>query len=214
MNAVLIELEVEKSRRDFLGRWSPTGSDDYARSFKSIVKSLQEKAVQCIRALDPRLDESDVIERLFRFCEDCGIPDHKEIINEFERGLKTFSAEMKKASEQNFCFIETPLHSESLAVSIDVQTATQEVAQASSRQLTRLQRGRDSKFLIVYKNNRKFARLHRTDSSCQWVVTNVKDCQEFNTVQAHQYNARCKNCFTNADSDTSCTDDYTESKAL
>ena len=214
MNAVLVELEIEKSRRDFLGRWSPTGSDDYSRSFKSIVKSLQEKAIQCIRARDSRLDESDISERLLRYCEDCEIERGKVAVAEFEANLKSFELEMKKAAELNFVFIETPLHSDSLAASTELQTASEELAKVSRRQLSRLNRGRDARFLIVYSNNRRFARLHRTDSSCQWVVTHVKDCQEFDEVQEHQYNARCRNCFTQIDSDTSCTDDYNESNIL
>ena len=64
-------------------------------------------------------------------------------------------------------------------------------------------------YLIVYSNNRKFARLHRLDDyCCPWTRTQVKDCAEVFQVKADMYDARCKICWPEctADSDESVSE--------
>eukprot|EP00974_Lingulodinium_polyedra_P033754 3245959-Lingulodinium_polyedra.AAC.1 len=41
---------VTKSERDYCGRWSPEGSDGYARSFRAVVGRLQSLVAEEIRA--------------------------------------------------------------------------------------------------------------------------------------------------------------------
>jgi hypothetical protein len=61
-------LESDKDRRDMLGRWSPSGSDDYARTARQVVGTLQRTACESLLAGlgCSTLDESDVVERLRR----------------------------------------------------------------------------------------------------------------------------------------------------
>jgi hypothetical protein len=59
-------LEVEKTRADYVGRWSPSGSESYTRTFRSVVKALQMLVYTAIRKGDPRIDEEDVLDTFDR----------------------------------------------------------------------------------------------------------------------------------------------------
>ena len=41
---------IEKSKRDFLGRWSPGGSDDYVRTYRAAVRDLIGRFVSTVKA--------------------------------------------------------------------------------------------------------------------------------------------------------------------
>ena len=69
--------------------------------------------------------------------------------------------------------------------------------------MNRIDKARDCKFLIIFSQGRRFARLHKVDSSCPWVCTQVKDCEEVDEALPHLYNARCKICFPVIESDSS-----------
>jgi hypothetical protein len=109
---------------------------------------------------------------------------------------------MKKAfeSEEDFCAIEPEVTSEITAC---IQTAAQETEQVLKKQFSRLDKARKHKFLIIFSQGRRFARLHKSDSLCPWPYTVVKDCEELDDPKPSQYNARCKICFPTVDSDTS-----------
>ena len=202
MPTILAELEVEKSQKDFVGRWSPTGSDDYTRSYRAVVKRLQKLAILAVRSLDPRLGQGDILERLTIFGETLELVDLPGHIQYLVENMELFQLSLKRASEADFAIVEEaeiPV----LANPALIQQTTDSVDQSCKRQLTRIPQARDCKFLIIYSQGRRFARLHRTDSSCPWAYTLVRDCEETNNPKPVQYNARCKICFQNADSDTS-----------
>ena len=48
LTSLLAALGVDKARRDALGRWSPSGSDDYVRTYKCIVKDLLGRFCQAV----------------------------------------------------------------------------------------------------------------------------------------------------------------------
>ena len=71
---------VPKSERDHMGRWSPSGSDDYVRTYRAIVKKVLAKMVETARATGAYrvFDEPDSIEALGDKCMKIG--EDKEIV--------------------------------------------------------------------------------------------------------------------------------------
>ena len=202
MPSILADLEVEKTRRDFVGRWSPTGSDDYTRSYRGVIKSLQQLVRQAIRDGDRRLGEDDVAERLQQFGEATGVDNVQFHIAELLKNCHSFSQSMKESNSIDDDEAEL-LEVDDTDVNHHLSVASQDL---ESRNLTgrkRLAESRVSKFLIVYSQGRRFARLHRIGSRCPWVSTEVRDCEEVSEAKPAQYNARCKLCFPSIESDTS-----------
>ena len=202
MPTVLAELEVEKSQKDYVGRWSPTGSDDYTRSYRAVVKRLQHEAITAIKSLDPRLGEGDIIERLTLFGEQLEVQDLAGHLEKLSENLAAFRVSLKDSAEHGFELTEVE---ESLTVShlAEIKKIDESVNLSAKKHLTRIPQARECKFLIIFSQGRRFARLHRADGTCPWAYTVVRDCEETNDPRPAQYNARCKICFPNADSDTS-----------
>ena len=48
--SVAVYVEDDKSKRDCLGRWRPTGSDDYTRTYRSVVTQIQLKVASTLRS--------------------------------------------------------------------------------------------------------------------------------------------------------------------
>ena len=202
MPTVLAELEKDKTEKDYVGRWSPTGSDDYTRSFRAVVKRLQHEALAAIKASDSRLGEGDVLERLTIYGETIEAQDVGAHIQWLVENLKSFQGSLKVAALHEW--EETVVVSEpEITPAAVIQATNEDIAKATKRQLARIPRARDLKFLIIYSQGRRFARLHRSDTSCPWAYTIVRDCEEISDPKAAQYNARCKICYPSADSDTS-----------
>ena len=200
MPTILAELETERSQKDFVGRWSPTGSDDYTRSYRAVVKRLQLEATKAIKGLDPRLGEGDVLERLTLFGEQLELRDLPVHLQFLAENLERFKVSLKKASEHEFAIVEEPEAQEDLATPVAIVQNAFKLAE--KRHFTRVNPC-NSKFLIIFSQGRKFARLHKADGTCPWAYTLVRDCIEVDEPKAAQYNARCKICFPNGDSDTS-----------
>ena len=51
---------VEKSRRDFCGRWRPDASDDYVASAQNVVAGVQREVAKAFGGADTRLDEGEL----------------------------------------------------------------------------------------------------------------------------------------------------------
>ena len=66
MPSLLAAAGVPKSERDYLGRWSPSGSDDYVRTYRAVVRTLARRykaAVSAKKAYED-LDEEDAVEEV------------------------------------------------------------------------------------------------------------------------------------------------------
>jgi hypothetical protein len=204
MPTVLAELEIEKSRRDYVGRWSPTGSDDYTRSYRAVVKRLQQDAIKAIKGGDQRLGEGDIVERLTLFGEQLEIPDLNGHIQKFVENIEAFKRCLKEAAEYPFEEVEI-VEPALLPNPVELKAIDDAVKLSAKKHLARIPQARSGKFLIIYSQGRRFARLHKSDSTCPWAYTIVRDCEELDSPKPTQYNARCKMCFPNleASSDTS-----------
>ena len=206
--SVLGELEVEKTQRDFVGRWSPTGSDDYTRSYRSIVKRLQKTAVEAIRRQDPRLGDGDVFERLTIYGERLEMEDIETQLTWLQVGLKKFSDSLALSCLSLATDPEIDLVETTIEVGFPTQVVNSPgVIGRPVRQFARITIPREKRYLVVFSQGRRFARLHLNKSACPWVRTLVRDCEEFDIAPADSYNARCKICFPNIETDSSNSDD-------
>ena len=75
VNSLAACLEVEKSQRDFLGRWQPQQSDDYFRTHKAVAKKIQGQVIYAIRNDDVRIDETETISELKDYLKEKGWKD-------------------------------------------------------------------------------------------------------------------------------------------
>jgi hypothetical protein len=198
--SLLILLGEDQKTIDMCGRWSPSGSQEYFRTHRTVVSNLQRKVCNALRTVDKRLNDWDVIERLDRFFSDRNIPDNlaSEVRKHLIARIEDFRLERLKPEQiawaSCFEFESVTLSSLSTLPSQNLVTVTQaQPPQSASAAASRL-----GKFLVVYSRNRKFARLHRTDSGCHWAKAHVKDCKELDSVSPEAYNARCKFCWPQA----------------
>ena len=189
--SLLAVLDEDKVRIDYLGKWSPSGSQDYTRTFRSVVRSLQEKAVRAIRTADPRLDDNDILDRLGRFCADqeldAGVAE--DMISHLRRSINSFVATLRTPECKAWANASTDLET-----ALNPSPAEQTPAVQIKRKPAQDQR--QGKFLIVFSNNRNFARLHKiSGTNCPWVKIQIKDCMETDCLDPSMYNARCKLCW-------------------
>ena len=207
--SILAFLETLKEQRDMLGRWSPTGSDDYVRSFRLIVKKLQQTAVEAIRSGDSRLIEGDILDRVLRFGEDRDIKEAPELIKLLRANLCIFEKEIERAfgglpSEVNL--VPLPVLNSAIDEANEELLTFQRGMASNAKARTRVDRSNTAKWLIVYSKGRRHARLHKIGSNCPWAGVQVKDCSEHVVIQEHLYDSRCKICFPTVESDTSNSD--------
>ena len=62
-----IHIEDDKSKRDCLGRWKPSASDDYTRTYRVVVTAIQARVAQAVRTGNKEVPkEHDIIDRVSR----------------------------------------------------------------------------------------------------------------------------------------------------
>ena len=172
-------LKVPKDERNYLGRWSPGGADEYGRGYRLVVQDIQQKVWSAVLSGDPRLAEFEILDRLARWAEDRNIPGAQ--FEEFKLSLnscmKCFLEEIKKAGgPPNLQAIEPFV--------LPVQPVPSLKPNCKSSCM----------FLIVYTRGRKHAKLHRI-GGCQWTMVSLADCQEVAKPTRSMYNSRCKLCW-------------------
>ena len=184
-------LGVEKSIRDLLGRWSPTGSEDYTRTYRITVRELQLAVIRAVRSKDPRLCEDDVWEKLRRYVDPVSqnetpfpMESHcaywKKVCDEFAEQLISFGP-------ASTCPLITPIVStEGIDTSINEPPPNKSISNESA-----------ADYLIVYSRGRKFSRLHSTKSTCPWNKTELNDYIYVTVPLPELYDARCKICWPN-----------------
>jgi hypothetical protein len=191
-------LGVEKSIRDLLGRWSPTGSEDYTRTYRLMVKKMQLEVVKAIRSGDERLQEDDIYERLPRY-----VAEHPEQCVGFD--APRWAARWKKLTDLFINELKTKgpyvptssLEDEELELIEQDQDSfgpgSSQILAPEDDKPKEVQRVK--KYVIVYSRNRRFARLHSTSTNCPWSKAEVFDSSEVDTALPDQYDARCKICW-------------------
>ncbi len=183
-------LEVEKVRADYVGRWSPSGSESYARTFRAVVKALQMLVYSAVRKGDERLEEDDIIDSLGRFCNRKNFSGDvcRSLGSELKASMDAFRS---KLSTVNFAQV-FPVAEEPPA---EVPAHEGEEGSTVPR-IPVMSEERTSKYLIVFTRNKAFARLHRiNESNCPWIRVQVRDCLQVDQVNETMYDSRCKICW-------------------
>jgi hypothetical protein len=173
-------LQIDKDSRNFLGRWSPGGSDDYARGYRVVVVGIQKQVWGAVLAADPRLEEHEILDRLDRWGVDRNLPQSTtELIKqELKERMEDFKVQLGKAS-----------------TGTDPQPlATWPTLQAPKAKANKGMVSGKGKYLLVYSRNRKRAKLHKA-GGCTWTTVSLADCQEVDKPLGSMYNSRCKLCW-------------------
>lgn len=173
-------LSVSKDERNFLGRWSPGGADEYGRAYRVIVQGIQRQVLRAVLSADKRLAENDIIDRIDRWGEDRGYPSGKiELLKQcLVQCMNDFWKQIEKAGGPPEDDAILPVPSQ---IQIVASTAPAPVSNKG-------------KYLVVYSRNRKTAKLHRV-GGCAWTSVTLADCQEVVRLSDCLYNTRCKLCW-------------------
>lgn len=191
MPSILAQLEVDSAKADFCGRWCPSGSVDYTRTFRSVVETLQKGVISAVRRGDERLNEDDIVDRVDRFAT--------------QKGLAAETAEMlKRHLQQESQLLADAMGSvEGREWALNLEAAGQQLLPTEEPSVVKpveikksLMEPHKLRYLIIYTRNRSFARLHRVEgTACPWVRVQVQDCAEYEAVDSTMYNSRCKICW-------------------
>lgn len=173
-------LQVDKDSRNFLGRWSPGGSDEYGRGYRMVVMEIQQRVWRAVLSGDPRLGEHEILDRLDRWGEDRHFTAEctANIKQHLRSKMEDFAVQIRKAGGPPEL---------SLPVVLPLPSAPKPL----------IGKGKVSgkgRFLIVYTRNRKQAKLHKA-GGCAWTTVVLADCQEVDKPVRSMYDSRCKLCW-------------------
>ena len=189
-----IYIEGDKSKRDCLGRWKPSASDDYVRTYRSVVAALQIRVAKHVqRGHHEMCQEHDVVDRASRHLRErrnFGEVESTKICEAWSKTLEGFVEYLQAKFLWNAA-------AESQPVSLLVQADAAKVQSIAGKAMgkTRNKVIREGRFIITYSRNGKVARLHSTRKKCYWAGVEVKDCKVVDEVTADMYNRRCKFCW-------------------
>ena len=192
-----IHIEDDKSKRDCLGRWKPSASDDYTRTYRVVVTSIQARVAQAVKAGNKEvLKEHDIIDRASRHLRER----KKQTEEEVKRVCKDWETKLENVSKliglnqeylNDLHELEETALVNLLATADTVRVrAAREVPGGSREKVTR-----SSKYLITYSENGRIARLHSTSRGCYWAGVEVRHCKAIDEVTSDMYNRRCKFCW-------------------
>ena len=192
--SVAVVIEPDKTKRDMVGRWCPSGSDDYARTHRAVVIEIQNKVAHTLKSFGRTnvLSEDDVVERARRFLierRNLDEPSAKSICNIFKETLDSFSQHLARVTQECLTLDNLPLSS--FVSPLPVQITTLE----KSLKRTRGKVTRVGSFMITFDRNHRKACLHRIDGGCFWARVELNDVEIYSEVDPSMYHKRCKFCF-------------------
>ena len=172
-------LECPKDDRNYLGRWSPGGSDDYGRAYRVIVQGIQKKVVRAVLSGDLRLREHDVLDRMDQWGENLGLQGERiEALKvKLREAMEGYWKEVAKAGGPG-----------------DDDAVVESAPSCIPLPKAELPAAKRGKYLIVYSRNRKHAKLHKV-GGCAWTSVTLADSQEIINLSSTMYNSRCKLCW-------------------
>jgi hypothetical protein len=192
--SMCIYVENDKSKRDCLGRWKPSASDDYVRTYRSVVTAIQVRVAKAVQQGHKEMcQEHDILDRAARHLRERKNYSDAETMRSCEdwgKALENFVEYLQSKFLWNMAAESQPVSLLVRADSIQVQSIADK---ATGRPRSKV--AREGHFLITYSKNRKVARLHRTGKGCYWAGVEVKDCKVTDEITADMYNRRCKFCW-------------------
>ena len=185
-------LEPCKDHRDMLGRWCPSGSLDYSRTFRVVVINIQKRCCASIREglCNTTLLEDDVIDRAIRFFTErksLSVSAATDISSQLRDHMQRF----------NHTLSQVFLHELEWGAA-EVLDAPVAVLGEEDREVVRLAREvkvKEGKYVIVYSRKRSHARLHKVKNGCFWSKLSLQDFVVMDQVTPSMYNSRCKHCW-------------------
>ena len=192
--SVLALLEVEKTMADNLGRWSPSGSSTYVRTYTRVVVKLQLMAVTAYHSglgLDS-LKEGDIADAMHRY-----LVERRDLTEELASAIilqwNGFASKVH-SNWSNGAFIipeseDGPLEELEVQLVAAAAVPSEVVQSPDSLQVV------ENNFLVVYGRHRKTAKLHKFSGGCFWANSSSLDCVASASVQSTQYDSRCRFCW-------------------
>lgn len=216
LSSCLACLGIPKSDRDLLGRWSPEGSDQYIRTYNTVVARMQECFADAVRRGDAyqRLDEGSTLEDLKKWLvEKWDTP--KE---EAEASVESWKAVVaKKGIFEGMLSREDGEHTPTEVVGSEEELSPCESSVPTDlepeptkrRKMTRVSSERSAGYLVVF-NRIDRGTLHRAGESGCWMART----REFRRAEMYidlpsedQYTKRCRLCWPVGGEDSVSTSD-------
>lgn len=200
--STLVFLDVEKSKRDMVGRWRPEGSDTYMRTYNGVVAKLQ---LQCAVALSQSTRYEDL--------------DEDSVVNEAEawlvrcKGL-SHDAAAEIAAQTRHNFNKFPLNVRTM---VDPPSITG-FPDPIPDELSSEEEGDGSTpgqasvpgFVVVFEGAK--ARLHKSAGCWHVRLRKLNRTQWFETLpESSSYHAICKLCWPNQVVETDSASDTASS---
>ena len=194
-----VGLEDDKSKRDMVGRWCPSGSDDYARTHRAIVVGIQTKVVEAMKRSSAAcpLHEEDVIERAFRFLTErrkLDVITAQSVCNVWRETLDSFSNHLAGVTLENEVE-NNPLSTFVPHVPVQILPLEQRLRKERAK-VTRV-----GTYMITFNRTRRKACLHKVERGCYWAKTELNDVELYSKVDPSMYDTRCKFCFRKPEGD-------------
>lgn len=79
LNQAALPLNIQKERRDFLGRWSigKTGSNAYIHNARQVVEGDQQDVAHALVHGTGTIDDTELLDELAKFAEDHNLVGHR-----------------------------------------------------------------------------------------------------------------------------------------
>ena len=197
-------LGISKEARDCLGRWCPTGADDYSRAYRTTVGLIQMQIMKAVLSQDEKLGEDEILDRITQLTDFGTATPEKagEMRSHLEVAIADFKVQLGKAGAE--------VESEDMRQpTVDRSAEMPKPVAEKLRDSKELGRRRP-RFLVVYSRNRKGAKLHRI-GGCSWTLVTLNDSQEFDAVNSKMYDSRCRLCWPPHALSTDASDDQSAS---
>ena len=219
LSSGLASLGVVKTERDLLGRWSPEGSDQYVRTYNSVVGRLQHMYAAAVRRGDAyhRLDEGAILEDLKKWMvEKWGIQEDeaRTAVDAWKARISTsgpFQNLLARSEGE-----ETPTEiAESEPGSPCDSSEPTEIAPehlAKKQKMQRVEEARSSGFIVVY-NRINRGMLHRSGPEGCWMARTreFKRAEVFTMIpEESRYTTRCRLCWPTRGEESESTSDTDE----
>ena len=219
LSSGLASLGIVKSDRDLLGRWSPEGSDQYIRTYNSVVGRMQDTYADAIRRGDAyeRLDEGAILEDLKVWLkEKWGIAEAEAVtaVEAWKTQVSTGGVFQNLLVRGDGERTPTEIAETTPGSPCDSSEPTEiEPGQASKRpRMSRLEESRDSGYLVVY-NRINRGMLHKSGPNGCWMARTreFKRAELFQTApEESKYTTRCRLCWPVKDNESVSTSDTEE----
>ena len=179
MTSVAAALGVDKSRRDYLGRWQPAQSDEYVRTAGQVVAAVQGEVAAHLRRPDPAYGEADILEELARFLSKRTVTE--SCIRETLTALRCLDGRTDHLDPPAL----PPTCPAKVIEPPQILEPDEESPTTSDR------------YWVSVTRQRSYRRLHRL-GGCRYYPNNVAHYETYNSLDGIDYDARCKLCWTAA----------------